>query len=252
MRYAILLTLALVAASLGYLLRDRGYWFVDNLAGNLAAGFLGALAVLFFIERGIENKWRDERTRLAALGFRQMHSSLQTIVDLLAQMLKASAPRPLTSLPASLHELFSPGSAADLDWLDLDARPGVLEHTDWRCCCEALLNREHDRLSVILDRYLPYLDIELVEAIDALMADSFLRYLRDLRRVSEALRKSGETVGPTLYGTKVLRDEFFARLLAAGGQLERSGGKALTVPGSLVRQDMAPKAGAARLKSHKH
>lgn len=248
MRYVILLVLALTAGFLGFFLRDRGYWFVDNLAGNLAAGFLGSLAVLFFIERSIENKRQEERTRLATLAFRQIQLSLQRIVDLFADMLKASSSKPLISLPASLPELFSPVSVADLDWLDLNGPTGSGEHTDWKAQCEAVLNTELERLAAIMDRYLPFLEIELVEAIDSITADPFVNYVRGMRRVAVVLDKQGAKSGPTLYGTSVIRDEFFTRLLAAAKQLNLSGGKALVVPTSLVRQDMMPNAGQARFK----
>jgi hypothetical protein len=248
-RYVILLALAVVTGSLAYLLRGKGYWLVDNLGGNLAAGFLGSLAVLFFIERAIENKRKQERMRLAALALSQMWLSLQRIVILFAEMLKASAPKPLSSLPSSLQELFSHGNTSDLDWLDLDGPTGHAEHTNWKALVEAVLAAELDRLAAILDRYLPFLDVQLVESIDSLTTDCFLGYLRRMRRAADALGKLGVKPGTTLYGTSEVRDEFFARLLAAGKQVELAGGKPLTVPTSLIREDMMPKAGQARLRS---
>src|SRR5579859_3587033 len=114
MRYVILLALAATTAGIGYLLRDKGYWFVNNLAGNLAAGFLGTLAVLFFIERAIDKKRQQERTRLAGLALREMQVSVQKIVNLFAEMIKASASKPFLSLPTSLDELFDRANSANL------------------------------------------------------------------------------------------------------------------------------------------
>jgi hypothetical protein len=165
-------------------------------------------------------------------------------------MIKASAPKPFCSLPASLHELFSHANTAHLDWLDLDGPTGHVEHTDWKAESEAILTSELEHLMAILDRYLPFLDIQLVEAIDSLTEDSFLYFVRRIRSRDDALRKLGRKGGTTLYGSAVVRDEFFARLLAVAKQLELAGGKATpVVPTSLVRQDMMPKAGQARLKS---
>jgi hypothetical protein len=249
MRYAILLILAVATCGIAYFLRGRGYWLVDNLGGNLAAGFLGSLATLFFIERAIENKRQQERVRLAGLAHRQMQASLQRIVLLFAEMIKASAPKPLCSLPSSLQELFSPGNTADLDWLDLDGPTGHVEHADWKTQSEAVLTSELAQLAGILDRYLPCLDVQLVESIDSITADCFLSFVSRMRRASDALGKLGMRGGATLYGTAPLRDEFFARLLSVAKQLELAGSKSLTVPTSLIRQDMMPKAGQARLKS---
>jgi hypothetical protein len=72
MRFVILIVLAVATCAIAYILRGRGYWLVDNLGGNLAAGFLGTLATLFFIERAIEKKRQQERTRLGVLALRQI------------------------------------------------------------------------------------------------------------------------------------------------------------------------------------
>jgi len=249
MRYAILLILALVSGGIGYFFRDAGYWLVNNLAGNLSAGFLGSVAILFFIERSIERKRQQERDRLSVLALRQIRSSLQGIVDLFSDMLKASTQAAVTSLPESLHELFSPCSTTNLDWLDLNGPTGNVESTDWKAQVETVLTTVRDQLIATLDRYLPFLDIKLVEAIDSVTTDCFFNYLLKMRRATDGLNKIGVRGGATLYGTKEVRAEFFARLLAAVKQLELAGGKAPTVPTSLVRQDMMPKAGQARLKS---
>lgn len=249
MRYLILLILAITTCVIGYFLRDKGYWLVDNLSGNLPAGFLGSLAILFFVERAIEKKRQQERTRIAGLALRQIRLPLQKIVILFAEMIKASAPKPFCSLPASLHELFNPVNTAHLDWLDLDGPTGHVKRTDWKTESEAILTSELEHLTAILDRYLTFLDIQLVEAIDSLIQDSFLRFVRTMRSYDDAIRKLGRNRRSTIYGSAAVRDEFFARLLAVAKQLELAGGKAPVVPTSLVRQDMMPKAGQARLKS---
>src|SRR6266487_178362 len=136
MRYLILLTLSVTTAGTGYFLRDKDYWLIDNLAGNLAAGFLGSLAVLFFIERAIDKKREEERNRLAALAVPKLQASLQRIVGLLADMIKASAPHPICSLPTSLGELFSPANTAGLDWFDLDGHGHYVNFKDWRATIE--------------------------------------------------------------------------------------------------------------------
>src|SRR5437773_154708 len=124
--------LAVSTGGIAYCLRDADYWVVDNLGGNLAAGFVGTLAVLFFIEKAIEKKRQEERTRFARLAVRRIASSVQGFVNLFSTMIKASAPATICSLPPSLNDLFSAPVTANLDWLDLDGPTGNLEHQDWK------------------------------------------------------------------------------------------------------------------------
>src|ERR1700722_17769627 len=104
MRYLILFLLAAVTGGISYIFRNQGNWFVNNLGPNLSAGFLTTLAILFFIERGIERKRKEESRRIAVVAHREIGRSLQRICDLFASMLKASASSPFATVPRSFEE----------------------------------------------------------------------------------------------------------------------------------------------------
>lgn len=249
MRYAVLVLLALITGGATYLLRDKGYWAVNNLGANLAAGFLGSLATLFFIERSIERRRQQERSRLAQLALRQLRVSLVRIVTLFSNMIKASAAKPFETPPGSLEDLFNNTNNEMLDWLDLNAQTGFSDQMDWKRHADFVLTSERDLLLSVLDRYLSALDVPLIEAVESITNDGFVGYLRQLPRLSENLAKSGKSGNTVLYGTAEIRSRLFAKLLEAAREVERAGANPVEVPTSLIREDMAPKAGQGRLKA---
>lgn len=249
MRYAVLVGLALITGGATYLFRDKGYWAVNNLGANLAAGFLGTLATLFFIERSIERRRQQERSRLAQLALRQLRASLVRIVTLFSNMIKASAAKPFETPPRSLEELFNNTNSETLDWLDLNAQTGFSDQMDWKRYADFVLTSERDLLLSVLDRYLPALDVTLIEAVESITNDDFVRYLRQLPRLSENLAKAGRSGNTVLYGTAEIRNRLFAKLLEAAREVERAGANQVEVPTSLIREDMVPKAGRGRLKA---
>jgi hypothetical protein len=155
----------------------RAFW--AGYLSNISAGFFTSAAILFFIDRAIEQRDEAIRKRLSALAARRMESPLYQVIGMFHAMISAAAPTPLTPRPTSCAELFSPENLRHLDWLDLQAR----SYYDDKPWCITLYEHLKDVLEEIRDiarAYESRLHHEFLESIELLLEDDFYVVLRSI------------------------------------------------------------------------
>lgn len=245
-RYKVLAVLSVLSAVAAY--AGRGYWMVDAFAANVAAGFMGALLTVVLVDRAAERRQEEMRQRVQRMAMSQVRRPLTHIAHLLVDMMKAAMfTRPVPP-PATFREFFSRPHTDCLDWLMLEGRSGSLGNVNWYDHIHETLERSSKRLSEIVDKYMAYLGIEFVEAVEDLREDGFMALLGCLGETRRRLANENLPLSIALNGTAPIRDEFFRKLLRLIEEYESASVKTLPFPSvEFSRDDISPELGSSRL-----
>lgn len=245
-RYKVLALLIILSVAGAYF--GRGYWAVDAFAANVAAGFMGALLTVVLVDRAAERRQEETRQRVRRIAMSRAGHPLIHITHLLVDMMKASMSARPVPQPASYQEFFSRPHTECLDWLMLDGRSGSLGNISWYDHIHETLERSSKRLSEIVDKYVAYLGVEFVEAVEDLRGDGFMALIGGLGETKRLLANENLPTTLTLNGTAPIRDKFFRKLLRLIEEYESASGEALPFPsGEFSRDDISPGLGSSRL-----
>jgi hypothetical protein len=190
----------------------RGAYWIGYLS-NVSAGFLTSAAILFFVDRAIEQREEAIRKRLTALVARRIESPLYRGITMFHAMIAAAAPTPLAPQPTTCSELFSEENLRHLDWLDLQAA-SYNEDKPW---CMTLYEHLQDELEEVRDiarAYESRLDPEFLESIELLLEDDFYVVMRSICVTASTVARGqplapGEPYPVGLNGNDAKRSEFF-------------------------------------------
>ena len=247
-KYTLLALLSILSAAAAYLW--RGYWAVDALLPNMAAGFLASLLTILFIDRSAEKRLQEERHRIERVAMSQLKRDLIHLTELFSNMIKAAIPQIPSPAPQNLRDLFSPEFTQHLGWLDLRTSAGTLNATAWFLYIDRVLKEVFEDCSNVVDKYLPYLSIELVEQLEAVRNDSFISMLRRMRPACEQNRTPQGALHPSsLYYTESARLACFPKIIALCDLFQRITGDPITVPDSFPRGDVFPLPGSSRFSA---
>ena len=244
-RYRILGLSTIAAGLIAYF--GRGAWIVDAFAANVAAGLLGALFTIVFVDRAAEHRREQERRRVELMAMRHARVPLVRMAELFFDIIKAASVVRPRSLTTGYCDVFAASETDQMDWLRLDAPSRVVGH-DWYVYIDETLSDASDQLQAIADRYLAHLNLAFVERLDVVLHDDFVTLLRSLKRAHDNLVSHGLPQRFSLNGTKPLRDPFFKKLLELIACYEATAGAPLPMSPGLGRDDVLPKYGSARLE----
>lgn len=245
-RYKILALLSILSGAAAYI--GRGYWVVDAFAANVAAGFMGALLTVVLVDRAAEKRQEETRQRVQRIAMSRVRHPLTHITRLLVDMMKAAMPGRPVPQPATFEEFFSRPHTDCLDWLMLDGRSGSLGNVSWYDHIHETLKHSSERLSEIVDKYMAYLGVEFVEAVEDLREDGFMALVGSLSETKRLLANEKLPIALTLNGTAPIRDEFFRKLLRLIREYESASGEKLPFPSAeFSRDDISPVLGSSRV-----
>ena len=202
--YVLLLVIIVLAVIVSLVWRDNE--LVARFGPNLATESLGILLTVVFVRRFMEHAERSRRLRSSAIALRKSRRALQDIVDAWAALFKGCMPeRPSSPMTADL--LLEPERSELL----LSCEPAVLRSGDerWVEWAGRRMHSAQEVLDQVAGTYGALLDPEYVEAIDALIADPFVRGFNDL--ASDVTEPQPWRVA--LNAVRALRMAHFNRLL---------------------------------------
>jgi hypothetical protein len=240
LRYAILFLLTAVTAVATLCLHGSAWW-IDSLGPNLCAGFLGSLITVALVDHAVADRDRKiERIAAAEAG-----RPVRRLLHEFGAMLKAAQiSRPIPA-PTTLSELFCREQLSNLDWFDINAQSSDLA-TPWYLRASTEFRANRDVLTQVMAKYSTALRLELIEAIDDVCSDMFLRIVGDLQTLAVGQVPVG-VIRPGLNGTEDIRWAFTQKLLRLSDVLGNILQGLIAVPWSYTRDDVAPAFGSARL-----
>lgn len=167
-RYLILLILAALAASGSLAASHWHLSWLESLASNLAAGFLGTFLTVFLIDTAIARERERESRRVRALALGQLRSSLLRQLDLLCGWFKAAAKHKPTTQLSDLKDIFSDEYYDEVLFFDFSKAAPTSPPMAWFRWSATEMVEFRTGLNTVLDKYAAFLDAETLEILEAL------------------------------------------------------------------------------------
>lgn len=214
---------------------------VGRFGPNLATESLGILLTVFFVRRFMEQAERARRLRASAGALRKSRVALQEMVGAWCATLKGCMPSSGTRT-ATAGTLIGLNSSEWLLSLDPGAAHPGRANERWLDDLAAQLRHAQESLDRIVGTYGGILDPEYVEAVDALVADPFLRGFLDLAGTNSGVREWRVAMN----AVRGLRAAHFERLLdlvalhnRLAAEVGRVRGRAAAPRSSLIGVELA-------------
>ena len=209
---------------------------VRDFAPELATEVLGILITLVFVQRIIERRAQEDRTRASRGGVRRSEDPLRDLSDLWSEIVRGCLEGLPARPPRTYLELFGPEWSSGIDDCDLTrVRYGWSEET-WAESAARVISRARDQISGILDVYGVHLNTHFIEVLDEIRDDPFLAHVETL---GEQLRIARELfpdeIQPEDYAinrTSAVRADFLGTLCQAIELYNE------TAPGDVPIQDL--------------
>jgi len=187
--------------------------FWTGYTSNISAGFVTTAAIVYFIERALEQREEITRKRLEHVAAQLMEVPINRLLLLFECIIIAAAPKPLLPRPLAYGILFSEENLAHLDWLDLDAQ--AHEPRAWAETMDDTLRQSVTEIRDVARAYQSRLNVQLLIDIEMLRDHSFYWFMLtayQVRRRARAGEPNAPTEGMGLNGMAEARSEFFALL----------------------------------------
>ena len=204
----VLLLLIFVAAVIVSLVWEENP-LVDRFGANLASETLGILLTVVFVRRFLEQHERSRRLRASIGALRKARRALAELTDTWATLIKGSLPQRPVDGVSDLRDLCSPDQSDALLWLDTTSRTTGEPSELWLTWAVRRLRSAQSALDTIIGTYGGTLDPEYVEALDAMVDDSFTRLVEELADGKADPQKWRVTLNTA----RALRSTHFDRLL---------------------------------------
>ena len=189
---------------------------VRDFAPELATEVLGILITLVFVQRIIDRRAQEDRTRASRGGVRRSEDPLRDLSDLWTEIVRGCLERPPARPPRTYLELFVPEWSAVIDDCDLTRVRFAWSEETWAESAARVISRARDQISGILDVYGVHLNAHFIEVLDEIRDDPFLAHVETL---GEQLRIARELfpdeIEPEDYAinrTSAVRSDFIGTL----------------------------------------
>ncbi len=175
-------TLALIVAlvSLAHLFWGGEAGLVRDVAPGLATEVLGILFTLVFVQRIIDRRTQEERSRASRGGVRRAEDPLRDLSDLWTEIIRGSLERLPAHPPTTYTDLLAPEWSAAIDHCDLTRVRYTWSEETWAESAARVIARARDQISGILDLYGVHLSAHFIEILDEIRDDPFLSHVETL------------------------------------------------------------------------
>lgn len=228
-------------------------WLKD-VSLNVGTEVLGILLTVLLIDAVIRRKDQTERDRVVKVAFAQLRIGLQQHIGVLQSMYKASTLHPPQTNPKSLDELFSPDYFVQVAFLDF-SKPAPLASVkplQWFDYLHMEMEQFKATLTRTLEKYAVFLDPNIVELLEEILASSFIGFLTQVKSIPALDQKEGVQRQYNFFSARGMPEltqqhiELIKRLsLEANRNLPNE--KQVGINVQNWRNDIAPKFGSARL-----
>jgi hypothetical protein len=172
-RYVVLCVTTVLSAAVSLLTSGSqaalvNWPWTSSFASNLAAGFVGALIVVWLIESAAEQEAQNERYRQRRVAFKSLKLALLKHFQLLLFMRMAGG-SPLPPKPQRLDDLFDAEYYEGVAMLDLaKPAPTVLpgQTRNWLTLCLTEMRDYRANVQAAIDKYALFLDASELEWLE--------------------------------------------------------------------------------------
>ncbi len=218
-RTYVTLGLLILAVTLVYLLVGDGMPFVKDYAPGLATEALGILLTLVLVQRILERRQEEDRSRASRGGVRRAESPLRDLAELWSEVIKGSLPHAPARPPMTYEDLFASEWVSAVDSSELARVRYSWSGETWVESAARTVSRARRQISAILDSYGVHLNTHLIEALDDLRDDQLLNHVESLGEHLVAERETHPddvpTYGYTLKSAARVRPKMFRTLVKA-------------------------------------
>jgi hypothetical protein len=179
------LILILLSAVVVIIQKNFSNYYVDSLAPNLIVGFIGSIITVFVIDKILSIERNETQAKYELIANKKILAEAKIILDLLVNIVKASAPKDSKDVPSSYREVFKNSYISEIKYFDFSKDSPVVPRRNWFVHCHHVLTKSTEKLTSVLDTYLPFMDPLTVEAVSALENDSLIIYLRTINAVPQ-------------------------------------------------------------------
>jgi hypothetical protein len=166
-----------------YYARKQGWTWVEGLAANLSAGFLGAFLTVVLIDRALEKERSRQVRRATALALGRLRPCLLAQLELLASWYKAAAQEPC--VPArDAKTFFTEEYFREVQYLDF-SKPGPQAGSNWFWFSGQIFHEFQTKIQTVLDAYAPLVNTETLELLERILASPIPTAIMGLARLPE-------------------------------------------------------------------
>ncbi|UCE44102.1 MAG: hypothetical protein JSV57_00995, partial [Candidatus Bathyarchaeota archaeon] len=140
---------------------------------NIAAGIVGSLIIIFFVDKIIDGNSKRERRRILQMVLERLRNPIRETMYLLCGMYKAASKDKPAPLPSTFEETFTDDYFIEVSFLDPRKEapraviiPGGVKSLDWFTYLYKTMNLIRKKIEKILDSYAFYIDDTLMQALE--------------------------------------------------------------------------------------
>ena len=176
--YLLLIVLAIIFSGLSFVFRDE--WFRAYFS-NIAAGVVGSLFVIFFVDRIIERNREKERLRVVRVALQRLRFPILWHMTLLCNIYKAATKNKPTPLPTTFEDTFTDNYYKEISFLDFSKDAGVAVKRDWFTHLDLETKFFKEKLEQVIDTYAVSLDVALIETLERIINSHFVIFIPQIR-----------------------------------------------------------------------
>ncbi len=174
------LGLLILAMTLAYVVLGDSLPFVKDYAPGLASEALGILLTLVLVQRILERRQEEDRSRASRGGVRRAESPLRDLAELWSDLIKGSLPQAPARPPMTYQDLFASEWASAVDDSELAKVRYPWSGETWAESAARTISRARRQISAILESYGVHLNTHFIEVLDELRDDQLLDHVESL------------------------------------------------------------------------
>ena len=178
----------IVLAFLDYVIPSN-FWLRDYLRGTFTET-VGIIATLLFVNYLFEKKEKSEKNKFKHLFFKQLRRHLVNHLTLFFQMHQSIEKTEFK--PQNLKDYITESFFLDMDHFDFSKNAPSYPVSLWYQYILKETNVFEKSLSLLIDRYIMYLDNESIRSVEKLTSSNFTYFLSTLPSVFHACAQNKE------------------------------------------------------------
>jgi hypothetical protein len=195
--YSLVVILIILFISLG-LTNPYGNDSSRSFYFGLSTDLIGAMVIIFLVDRIIAANQEKEKNRRRLIGLRGLRYALRNHLAMLFGMFKASIAQRPEKEYRSITDLFNEHYVTQLAFLDFSKKAPVVPEMTWYEYLSNECARFREQLNLTLTKFSTDLDAEMIELLEGLINSSLLEFLIQARGIPALDRAMGFNRGQNL------------------------------------------------------
>jgi len=220
---------------------------------NFITEILGILITVLFINWLFEKEKGKENKKYRMIAYKKIATQIYSISELFLQMYKASSNKSTIRKFLSYDDFFNEDNLEHIlksyTYFDFKKEPPELLKKDWFELSENLIKYRTKEISSVIDNYLPFLDVAVVEKLEKLKNNTQLLLIKNQNKLKSVNKQLGiEWRNGLQWHNDVWVKEIFSILKEFINEIESetSGIIKFNIDNSFWADIVAPRIGSAR------